>query len=126
AGNEPPSPPHEPTPPRLSRRGPPLRLPPQIANRKTLIWHLRRQNTKGKDPGFATGWGGSGVTQIPQSTEKPLRKLTLEDTRPFGCTSTDFARTEKSEESNGTRSSNSFGSQARGSGAARGGYPPPL
>lgn len=93
---------------------------------KTLIWHLRRQNTKGKDPGFATGWGGSGVTQIPQSTEKPLRKLTLEDTRPFGCTSTDFARTEKSEESNGTRSSNSFGSQARGSGAARGGYPPPL
>uniref|UniRef100_A0A0D3ESK6 Uncharacterized protein n=1 Tax=Oryza barthii TaxID=65489 RepID=A0A0D3ESK6_9ORYZ len=90
-------------------------------NSQTLIWHLRRQNTKGKDPGFATGWGGSGVTQIPQSTEKPLRKLTLEDTRPFGCTSTDFARTEKSEESNGTRSSNSFGSQARGSGAARGG-----
>ncbi|EEE55191.1 hypothetical protein OsJ_03035 [Oryza sativa Japonica Group] len=90
-------------------------------NSQTLIWHLRRQNTKGKDPRFATGWGGSGVTQIPQSTEKPLRKLTLEDTRPFGCTSTDFTRTEKSEESNGTRSSNSFGSQARGSGAARGG-----
>ncbi|EEC71286.1 hypothetical protein OsI_03299 [Oryza sativa Indica Group] len=76
---------------------------------KILIWHLKLVSAhKVKILGVsATGRGGSGTTQIP-----PPAQISQQQRRArWG---------------NGTRSSDSFGGRSRGSGAARGGYPPPL